>query len=1265
VPQAIPLIVQAIGAYIGANAVIVAIVAMAAAAVVSSYQGRKAARKARDAYNATLEDRLVMTITADGPRSRIYGRARNVDGVLFKATHGAKSEFYTLVVGIAGHEVDAIEQVYLNDVACTLDADGWVQEAPYMVESNVTRRVHVEAGPDGVATVDLGEVPVGQVMVMLYENHDGMTPVPATLVGTVASAGGFVSGNSVQFVYQVLVRTSHAKVRTFLGDPGQDIGNSFLASRFPGLVNTAGNDDRFAGIACVAVEFTYSQDVFPAGVPSVTAVVRGAKVYDPRTGVTQWTENPALCARDWALYKHGGDVLPSELNVAAVIAAANACDVATVFQTAAGPSASMPLYTCGTVCRLDGNPDVWMDEIVEAMAGKWCFAGGLLTMVAGAWRNPVATITEDWLSGADDIVVVKDPPRSDVVNVYRPSIANKGKYPSATTDAEKAVVYVYAPTPEVRSAAYIADDGQELVREISLAGVTDVIHAQHVCSVLMRDARDGLTLRLPCNMMAYPLEAFDVVRVTLPAFGFDAKEFEVLGTEFSLQGGVILTLKETAASIYDPASGLSVLDAAPNTTFTKPWVVEQVTGVTLASGTEHLLVQSDGTVLSRVLVSWNPLQEAAVAEGGHVEVQWRRIDLEEWESMDAPGDATQVYLSGLQDGSIYLFRLRARNLLNVRGRWSLHQFTRVVGKTAPPANVTGLSAAVVNSGVRLTWNGNTEADYATTELRVGATWVSSSLLFSGKATSYTWLSPSVGSYTVWAKHYDTSANQSVAPASVAVTVTATDAVNWSSIVGRPALFRVVSRGYADTQAPTAAGLYNGETGGVILGQAPMYTVIRLRRSDGVMTFGATYNTLANAGNALSMAIALDATGPDSVVVVYAHDEPSTNRLTPALLAAMKRCGASAGVYGSPQFKYRSAYILVGIGGCGEGNGYEAYSGSIDSDTNAWCEVAFSIQSSQLIVSGTGAVPRTLADYKYTGDLNATVDVRLVARGTCSVSGNTLTKAATGASAWDSDCYSADGYIGGAYVSGVVTSAPGDWMLGLNTDPWTDGSYASIDFAIYKRGDGVLQAYEGGVGSAVLGSWAVGDTLTVSYDGATVRYTRNGGLLRAVAAKITAPLYFDASFYSPGTSVSNVRFGPLSKVADIDTGQIIPEAATEIIQVNPPDQFYVGKFNVLATVNYTVDHTCRIILHATVTQSPAVPGSFPSGLTSLFMVVDGIRFDVALSRFGTTTSLTSSMRGSITVTAPKTVTIGLEGNSNSGSNGTTWSDMLLLVEVIKL
>ena len=68
--------------------------------------------------------------------------------------------------------------------------------------------------------------------------------------------------------------------------------------------------------------------------------------------------------------------------------------------------------------------------------------------------------------------------------------------------------------------------------------------------------------------------------LTLPTFGFVAKEFEVMGWSFSLRGGVILTLRETAAAIFDHGTGFTTPDVAANTLLPKPDVVEQITGVT-------------------------------------------------------------------------------------------------------------------------------------------------------------------------------------------------------------------------------------------------------------------------------------------------------------------------------------------------------------------------------------------------------------------------------------------------------------------------------------------------------------------------------------------------------------------------------------------------------------------------------------------------------------------------------------------------------------
>src|SRR5574341_1391148 len=103
-PQIIPVIVYYAADYFGATTLVAYLAAAAASYAVGDYQARRAARHARDAYNASLTDRLVMQATTDGARSRVYGQVRNVDGLIFKATHGDKSQFYTLVIALRSEE---------------------------------------------------------------------------------------------------------------------------------------------------------------------------------------------------------------------------------------------------------------------------------------------------------------------------------------------------------------------------------------------------------------------------------------------------------------------------------------------------------------------------------------------------------------------------------------------------------------------------------------------------------------------------------------------------------------------------------------------------------------------------------------------------------------------------------------------------------------------------------------------------------------------------------------------------------------------------------------------------------------------------------------------------------------------------------------------------------------------------------------------------------------------------------------------------------
>ncbi len=692
-----------LAAYGGWYAVVAAVITTA----VGAYQQKKARRQAqaaaRDSFNASLKDRLVMQSTTDAVHSRGYGLVRSVDGVLFKGTWGPDSRYYVLVVSHAAHECQEIVDVYFNDLKLTLASDGangwWVQDDPYMrrpVESDSMTMSVVGT----TATAVLPHTPIAGTVFISASSHEELL-TPTSVVGnTVTATVG--AGATASCSYQYVDAVPKARIWKYLGTASQNIGVDLLQARFPALVNTPGFNDRFAGRCCTVVELEFDQEAFPAGIPNVTATLRGAAAIDPRTGLATWSQNPAVIAYDWSLYANGGALPASAVNRQAFIAAANACDVLTNFSTPSGVE-TRPLYQCNIVCRLDVNPDRYLDEMVEAMAGKWGYSNGVLTVVAGVYRAPVQDITPEWITDVESIAVVPQPSRSDLVNVYRPTIAD------AAQD------FVGVPVAEVRSAAYIAADGEVLSRELELGGVSHNVHAQHVCGVLMRDGRDAFTLQLPCNARAWPLQLFDVVTVTLPMLGIYRKEFELLNKRAAVEMGAILTLKETAASIFDPASTFNNPNASPNSALVLPWSVSPITGLTITSGTPDL---DDGTNQSRTRVSWDPVLGENVRQSGRIEVQYAVFTSATLTWVAAPsasGDQTEMILVGLQQGISHLFRARAVTTLNTRSVWSYHEPHNVAeppktGRTVlmvpynvTSTNVTGRSGVPNNYSNAVRW----------------------------------------------------------------------------------------------------------------------------------------------------------------------------------------------------------------------------------------------------------------------------------------------------------------------------------------------------------------------------------------------------------------------------------------------------------------------------------------------------------------------------------------------------------------------------------
>jgi hypothetical protein len=1229
---------------------------------ISNAQRRSAENAQRSALNESLKDRELMIRSAVAPRRTIYGRDKVSGPIVYAFSNGDKGQFLHIVIKLADHECDAIETVYFNEVALpNPDVDGGISSGPFALAGHVDASYTVSTDGSGVATL-----PAPVTSITTIDQISGSTLETTNLTGWSYGGGTSITGlppsqPGIVVSYRNNTVRKLVHIEKHLGQSSQ-VASAELISQSGGVwtSNHAGH-----GVCYLYVQLEYESDVFgQIGLPNISAVVRGKKVFDPRNSTTVWSQNAALCIADWLRTNpYGIGASSPQVPNAEVANEANISDEVIALD---GSGATQPRYVINNSFETTISPQAALEQMLSDCAGRAVWTQGRWLLRVGAYRTPGDAITTDELAGP--VTIVPRITRTSLFNAVR------------VTYKDPAQDWAVVQAPLVTNTTYEAQDGGvRIVRDIQYSSNMDPMRAQRLGKIELERARQSVGVTMVCNLRAYDHAPTDTAPITIDRYGWAAKVFEVLERGFDRGGKLSYTMQETAASVYAWNFGqATVVDPAPDTNLPDPYApITPVTGLIIQSGTNELLPQADGSLMTRAFLQWTPSATSFVADGGRTEIQWRTIVETDWH--DTPflsGEATNAFVGPLPDGIMVLFRVRAVNALGRASVWNIaaHQ---VVGKTQPPSNVAGMTAQQVVGGVKISWTEGRplNADYAKTILKELSVWNDGAAsLFEGDASSYTWLAPPQGSHLVLAKHQDTTGNRSTNATGLSFTIDANGLVQWTSINGRPKSFRVGARGFSDTQGPLL-GLYDPETGSSLTtSSARSYNFARISRASGGVAFFDRFDIFgggADAAGQLSgstLTARMNETGADSIAVVWTSDEPQSNRLSGALPAAMYRCGASQGVFGSPLFKVRSAYVLVGIGGCGEGNGFEAYNGSIDADTNAWCDVAFQIQNGALNVTGSGATPRTLRDYSYTGTLDATSDVALIAGGGCLINGNTATK--TGATgAYDASAYSRDGYTGGAFMSASVTSTHSSRpIFGLNTDPTADNDYGSIDYGIHASSNWQLYAFESGAAILIAPSYTVDDVLTVQYDGARVYYLQNGNVRRAVAAPAGLKFYFDSSMLAQGDVIRNIRFGPMSAVADIGTGQLAPGAATEIRDYLSPvsGSNWNGTDSnptIVAGDTFIPVVACTIVVTVTfeaLGQAAWDARRYLNVFADPFSDTSGGSFLGSSAQIGTPQSITTaraaySIRASFNVTAGVTWMVGLcSTNVPSGSGNQVWN-----------
>jgi hypothetical protein len=288
--------------------------------------------------------------------------------------------------------------VYLNDQPVTVDSEGHVLEAPYHQVFKQSLKVAIAPG-DVTATLPYDPI-AGTVSVQptiasrTLGDGEAEEPPTFTVVGRVVTLSAAYNTGILYVNYQAYVDYYYAKVWWELGS-ATAAADARTKALFPELWT---DNHRAQGVAKLVAEFTYNETAFPSGVPAITARIRGAKVYDPRTATTAWSENPALLARHVYTHPMFGKATPSADEETRFIAAANACDTSQLYFLTDGTSTPTQLYRAALVVPYGTPARSALDDLTQAMGGMYAFAGGELYLRAGVYTAPVLTLTDDDLA---------------------------------------------------------------------------------------------------------------------------------------------------------------------------------------------------------------------------------------------------------------------------------------------------------------------------------------------------------------------------------------------------------------------------------------------------------------------------------------------------------------------------------------------------------------------------------------------------------------------------------------------------------------------------------------------------------------------------------------------------------------------------------------------------------------------------------------------------------------------------------------------------
>lgn len=345
---------------------------------------------------------------------------------------------------------------------------------------------------------------------------------------------------------------------------------------------------------------------------------------------------------------------------------------------------------------LDAPKGDVLKQLLSAMAGVAVYIGGKWFLHAGAAALPTVTLDEDDLRG--DMTWIPKRSMRDRFNGVKAVYVN----PTANWQPVDA--------PPLQNADYLEEDnGEELYEDIRLPFTTSSPTAQRLMKVALEQNRQQGIVQFPAKLTAMRLQPWDGVYLTIERYGWDQKQFRVIGWVLAEDGGVDLTLQEDAASVYswtateENEAALQQAVVLPN-----PSAIAMPASLTVTT--------PETPTFSQLSATWPAVQN--IWRDGY-DFEFREVGGTDWNSIGRIGDDTQ-------DNDV--------NNVVVLTSIAVDMQVRAVTKNGTPSAFTqalapGMPTDVASAGFDITWTNAADAASVQVFEKVGGDDFAGSTLF--------------------------------------------------------------------------------------------------------------------------------------------------------------------------------------------------------------------------------------------------------------------------------------------------------------------------------------------------------------------------------------------------------------------------------------------------------------------------------------------------------------------------------------------------------